>query len=108
MNCEEHKNEELAHCPACLANYWKSQYLMAKNDIEAAVLAEREACAKVASKAGDNYIGAEIAAAIRAEAYQKGRDDMKKEAAKWFEGYDNQAWFELTQEEAAAAIRGLK
>ena len=40
------------------------------------------------------------AKAIRAEALE--------EAAKWFEGYDNQAWFELTQEEAAAAIRGLK
>ena len=47
------------------------------------------------------------AKAIR-EALANARAEALEEAAKWFEGYDNQAWFELTQEEAAAAIRGLK
>lgn len=68
-------------------------------------LAEIAAWGKAFRCTNDDCVDAK---AIRAESCQQGRNDMKEEAAKWFEGYDNQAWFELTQEEAAAAIRGLK
>lgn len=26
MDCAEHRNAEVAHCPQCLAMYWKAQY----------------------------------------------------------------------------------
>ena len=52
---------------------------------------------------GKTYTQEEFDAAL-----EQMRVSTLEEAAKWFEGYDNQAWFELTQEEAAAAIRGLK
>ena len=32
MNCAEHKNEALANCPSCLAEYWKAQYTQVKTE----------------------------------------------------------------------------
>ena len=32
MDCEEHKNSELANCPSCLAQYWEHKYNQVKSE----------------------------------------------------------------------------
>lgn len=33
MDCAEHRNNDMAHCPQCLAMYWKAQYEALKADM---------------------------------------------------------------------------
>ena len=32
MNCQEHDNQSMDHCPSCLACYWEWQYRKAKTE----------------------------------------------------------------------------
>ena len=34
MDCAEHKNADLPHCPQCLAEYWKSQHESLRAEVE--------------------------------------------------------------------------